>query len=142
MSKKFFLCVFLSFLLIVFFACTKSGNGNGNGNGTAKANPSFANDIQPIFNSNCAIAGCHDSATAQAGLILAQGQAYGNLVNVDSTREPDKKRVLPSDADNSYLVIKLEGRQTVGGRMPVGGSISAVDLQNIKNWINNGAPNN
>ena len=30
-------------------------------------------------------------------------------------------RVIPNNADGSYLVIKLEGRQTVGARMPLGG---------------------
>ena len=45
-------------------------------------------------------------------------------------------------AYNSYLVIKLEGRQTIGVKMPLGGSLDAVRLQNIKNWINKGANNN
>ena len=44
-------------------------------------------------------------------------------------------------ADNSYLVIKLEGRQTIGVKMSVGGSLDAVSLQNTKNWINKGANN-
>ena len=48
----------------------------------------------------------------------------------------------PGDAANSYIVIKLEGRQTVGAKMPLGGSLDAISLQNIKNWINKGAKNN
>ena len=32
---------------------------------------------------------------------------------------------------------------TVGGRMPLNGTaLDNIDLTNIKNWINNGAPNN
>ena len=51
--------------------------------------------------------------------------------------------VIPNDADGSYIVMKLEGRQTVGQQMPRGGTpLDATDLTNIKNWINNGAPNN
>jgi hypothetical protein len=46
------------------------------------------------------------------------------------------------DASNSYLVIKLEGRQTIGVKMPLGSSLDAVSLQNIKNWINKGANHN
>jgi len=75
-------------------------------------------------------------------MTLVQGQAYNNLVNVDSTEDPSRKRVLPGDATNSYIVIKLEGRQTIGAKMPMGGSLDAVSLQNIRNWINRGAKNN
>ena len=40
-------------------------------------------------------------------------------------------------APESYLIIKLEGRQGVGGRMPFGGApLDAIDMQSIKNWIN------
>jgi len=109
---------------------------------TLKDDPSFAGDIQTIFNASCALSGCHN-ASASGGLVLSQGQAYINLVNVVSTGEPPKVRVIPSDAGNSYLVIKLEGRQTVGVRMPQGGSaLSANRIQNIKNWINKGAKDN
>jgi len=38
--------------------------------------------------------------------------------------------------------MKLEGRQTVGTKMPQGGSLASNSLQNIKNWINKGAKNN
>ena len=65
------------------------------------------------------------------------------LIGVPSTSEPGLNRVTPSDATNSYIVIKLEGRQTVGARMPLGRTpLDNVDLTNIKNWINNGAMNN
>lgn len=106
-----------------------------------KNDPSFSGDIQPIFTASCALSACHGTA-AQAGLSLNQGSAYGNLVNVVSTSEPPKKRVLPGDAENSYIVIKLEGRQTVGAQMPQGASLRSNSLQNIKNWINMGAKNN
>ncbi len=107
------------------------------------ANPSFSQDIQAaIFNGSCSLSGCHN-ATASAGLNLTQGNAYNNLVNVNSTQDPTKTRVLPSDANNSYLVIKIEGRQTIGGRMPLNRTpLSGTKIQNIKNWINNGANNN
>jgi len=107
-----------------------------------KEDPSFSQDIQPIFTSSCAVSNCHN-ATAQAGLVLLQGQAYNNIVNVNSTQDPSKKRVNPENANNSYLVIKIEGRQTTGGRMPLGGAaLSNTQIQNIKNWINRGAKNN
>jgi hypothetical protein len=51
-----------------------------------------------------------------------------------------KPRVV--DPRKKEIVIKLEGRQTVGAKMPLGGSLDAISLQNIKNWINKGANNN
>ncbi len=77
-----------------------------------------------------------------AGLNLQSGASYASLVNVTATREPIV-RVIPGNADASYLVVKLEGRQSVGSRMPLGGQpLSQTDLTNIKNWINRGAQNN
>ena len=121
------------------------GNGNGNGNnGTRviKAAPSFANDIQEIFGRRgCTASSCHGSAQS-AGLDLRSGSSYANLVGVDATSE-NEVRVLPGNADQSYLVIKLEGRQLVGARMPLSGTpLDNIDLTNIKNWINQNAVNN
>ena len=49
----------------------------------------------------------------------------------------------PGDPDNSYLVIKNEGRQSVGSRMPLGGAAQdEIDQANIRNWIAQGALNN
>ena len=104
--------------------------------------PSFSTDIQPIFISRgCTGSNCHGSAL-QDGLDLRTGAAYASLVNVDAVSE-NFKRVLPGNAQDSYLVIKLEGRQTVGSQMPlVGAHLDNVELTNIRNWINNGAKNN
>lgn len=67
---------------------------------------------------------------------------HATLVGVASTSEPNFKRVVPNDATNSYLVIKLEGRQSVGERMPLGGaSLDNIALMNMRNWINTGALN-
>ena len=68
--------------------------------------------------------------------------SYGNLVNVASPASGEI-RVIPSNANDSYLVKKLEGRQSAGAQMPIGGSaLDNIDLSNIKNWINQGAVNN
>jgi hypothetical protein len=130
------------FIALSIFYCGGGGNGTPEIPETEISDPSFSNDIQPIFTSSCALSGCHNSG-AQAELILLQGQAYANIVNVDSTQDPTKKRVLPGDASNSYLVIKIEGNQTEGDRMPQGRSpLSSVRINNIKNWVDRGAKNN
>jgi hypothetical protein len=141
-------------LLVLLAACggsdgptapaTNNGNGNTGGNNssapTVKTDPSFSSDIVPIFSRNgCTAGGCHGSP-AQAGLNLASSP-YAALVSVAST-QTGEHRVIPGDAANSYLIKKLEGRASKGDRMPVGGQLSATDLTNLKNWINQGAKNN
>jgi len=104
---------------------------------------SFALDIQEIIaRRGCAGALCHGAAVS-AGLDLRTAAAYSNLVNVTALEDNSKKRVLPGDAQNSYIIIKVEGRQTVGGQMPLGGPpLDSVDLMNLRNWIDQGAPDN
>jgi hypothetical protein len=104
--------------------------------------PSFASVVQDIFDRRgCASGSCHGSAQA-AGLDLRSGSSYGNLVNVTATQSA-ASRVIPGNAQDSYLIIKVEGRQTVGSRMPIGGAaLDNIDLTNLKNWINQGAKNN
>jgi len=56
-------------------------------------------------------------------------------MTVDTPLQPEERR--------GYIVIKVEGRQSVGSRMPqVGGPLDAIDLANLRNWIAVGAPNN
>jgi len=82
-------------------------------------------------------------AARQTELMLLRGQVYGNLINIASRKVPAKRQVFPFNAEDSYVVIKVEGRQTAGARMPAsGGPRSDTDIQNIKNWINKGAKNN
>jgi hypothetical protein len=115
-------------------------SGGGNNDPSIKADPSFAGDIAPIFGrAGCTAGGCHGSP-GEAGLNLATAP-YAALVNVPST-QTGEHRVIPGNANDSYLVKKLEGRAAVGVRMPVGGQLGNVDMQNIKNWINQGAKNN
>lgn len=123
-----------------------TGGGGTGGGGTGRtivANPSFATHIQEIFTRNgCTAAGCHGTSP-QAGLDLRGSGAFAALVGVSSVNEPSRVRVIANDAQNSYLVIKLEGRQSVGTRMPqTGAALDNIDLTNVRNWINTGAPNN
>ena len=142
-----------TFLVFAFAACGgDSGTGpdldpTGNGGGgtttrVVKANPSFGADIQEIFTrTGCAASSCHGTS-AQAGLTLTTGNAYGELVNVTATQSA-LFRVLPGDPANSYLIMKVEGTAAIGGRMPLGASaLDNIDIQNLKNWISSGALNN
>jgi hypothetical protein len=105
--------------------------------------PSFALDIQEIFQRRgCVAAGCHAAAEPAGGLVLSAGRAHGALVRVRARAE-DYLLVAPGSPDTSYLILRLEGRQRVGGRMPLGQTpLDAIDIGNLRNWILNGAENN
>jgi hypothetical protein len=109
-----------------------------------KANPSFAGDIQEIFvRRGCtSFDGCH--GLGQGSLILRANDPgnHVNLVNVIAGAESGYVLVKSLDATNSYVVIRLEGRQRIGLTMPFGSTLDSIDLTNIQNWINNGALNN
>jgi hypothetical protein len=120
-----------------------SGGGSGGGGGRSiLPDPSFSGVIQEIFNRRgCASSSCHGAALA-AGLDLRAGSSYANLVNITSN-QVSTALVIPGNANDSYLIVKAEGRQTVGQRMPIGGApLDNIDLTNLKNWINQGAKNN
>jgi hypothetical protein len=112
----------------------------------ATASVSFASTIQPVFSANCTNPGCHGGIKTQANLKLVSGSAYANLVGV-STFEcgGSKKRVLPGDPAQSYLMNKLTGIGMCppGGQMPkIGVKLQQSQLDAISNWICAGAPNN
>ncbi len=107
-----------------------------------KDNPSFAGDVQDIFERNgCTASGCHGTFAASE-LSLAEGSAYAEIVNVPAVSE-DFLLVKPNDPQNSYVVIKVEGRHTVGSRMPLAGvPLDDIDIANLRNWIVQWAQNN
>jgi hypothetical protein len=136
--------VFTFSLALALAACggdsiTNPGNGDER---EVKTDPSFATDVFEIFTRRgCTASTCHGGGQGGLTMTTASG-AYGNLVNVASP-VTQEVRVIPGNAADSYLVKKLEGTASVGERMPLGGNpLDATDLQNVKNWINQGAKNN
>jgi len=103
--------------------------------------PTLASIQANLFSVTCAVSGCHGGASAQQGLRLDAGFSAGNLICVHSPRDPSLTRVVPGDPDNSFIIHKLEGTQSLGDRMPDGGPYlqqSTIDV--IRQWIANGAP--
>jgi hypothetical protein len=111
---------------------------------------SFANDVQPIFTQNCAIAGCHAGASpppSSKPLNLEAGQAFANLVGVLSGERPLLMRVAPGDPLNSYLYQKHTGAAGIGGsRMPLNNPTFFDDHPDLlgleRRWIEEGALDN
>ena len=110
------------------------------------ANPSFANDIQPIFTRRCAIGGCHTVNSARAELVLMPGHAYDSLVNKRSYLSSVYDRVEPGAADSSWLVRMIgpdDDAREHNARMPLGGQpLTNNQIATIVNWIENGALRN
>ena len=99
-------------------------------------------NVQNIFDDHCAFSGCHAGGSPQEGLNLSEVSAYENLVNVNSSKQPSVKRVLPGQPDNSYLIRKLEGAAGIDGdRMPADGPpyLTTAQIDTIRLWITNGA---
>ena len=110
------------------------------------ANPSFANDIQPIFTRRCAIGGCHSVNSARAELVLTAGHAYDSIVNKPSYLNPALDRVEPGDAASSWLVRMIgpdDDARLHYSRMPLGGQpLTNNQIATIVNWVENGALRN
>lgn len=105
---------------------------------TGELMPTLSSIQSLVFNPSCV--SHHGPDAARAGLNLAEGHSFSNLVNVRSS-QVELLLVRPGDADNSYLVHKLDGREGImGSQMPLGASpLTATDIDVIKLWINNGA---
>ena len=133
---------------------TPTDNGGGGGGGGAGggggvdprmilANPVFSTDIWVIFSRNCTAAGCHGLAKSGRLGLANPVESIEDLVNVPSfnSSELGLNRVQPFDAARSYLWLRLSGGTNTLRRMPQGASpLDDIDLTNIMNWINNGAP--
>jgi hypothetical protein len=107
--------------------------------------PSLASIQNNLFTPTCSVVGCHSGPAGPnlpSGMDLSSLDASSNsLINVSSVQEPSVFRVAVGDADNSYLIQKLEGTAAQGTRMPQGGPFldqSMIDV--VRLWIDNGAP--
>ena len=110
---------------------------------------SLSEDVQPLFTFSCAVAGCHDRASASGGQVLEEGSLFDagtGIVGVASQGAP-LLRVQPFDSQASYLIHKLQGTQfNVGGKgdqMPLDAlPFDDEVVQVIRDWIDEGAQNN
>ncbi len=120
---------------------------------TPGLDPTFSSIQENIFESSdpSGRAACIQCHTRQGGRIpplglsLDHDVAYQNLVGVAECRQAGRRSRDPGDAENSYLVHKLEGRSDiVGQRMPrtAGPFLTEGQMRIIRRWIDQGAQNN
>jgi hypothetical protein len=112
---------------------------------------SFADHIQPIFNTHCIRCHVNGGFANQSGipLKLVEGSSYDLLVNQASAQQSDLTLVLPGDAENSLLYLKIsQPTPPVGRRMPwdsgrIGSTVvSEEEIELIRTWIDEGAYRN
>jgi len=126
-------------------AVAKDGAGNQSTSTAVPVNvilvPTLAQLQANIFGPRCS--GCHTGGggALPGSMNLSSAAAtFAALVNVTSVEEPTQKRVLPNTPNNSYLITKLSGTQTVGSRMPLGGPfLSQTEIDSVRAWIQAGA---
>ncbi len=119
---------------------TGGGGGTGGTGGAGPFPPKIEAIQDQVFTPQCT--SCHSGATARNNLHLEDAQtSYNNLVNVRATEFPVLFRVAPGNANDSYLIHKLEGTQEVGSRMPLGAPpLPPETIAVIRQWITDGAP--
>jgi len=129
-------------LIVVFFIqCEKDNeeelvenHNNQNGNDTTgnppdtsdcdSINVSFAQDVQPIFNGNCAFAGCHSSGSQAAGY---------NLADYDGIK---------SASESGRLIGSIAHYPGFSPMPKARDMLEDCEIGKIRNWINEGTLNN
>lgn len=79
---------------------------------------SFAADVQPIIQTNCAKSGCHANSSAAGGVVL---ETYEQI---------------------SGKAGRINQRALIEKTMPPTGPLATAQINIIKCWIENGTPNN
>jgi len=142
-------------LLIIVLASGCAGGGSdddlkrrGPGADCTPPDPttiSFSANVQPIFDGSCALGGCHAGGVPAGDLTLTAGASRGELVDVPAAQIPSRRRVVPGDADASYLIQKIEGTPGIFGQLmplgcpdaPEGGAtcLDANQMAAIRTWV-------
>jgi hypothetical protein len=93
---------------------------------------SFSRDIQPILSRH----GCNSCHGGSGGLVVATVS--------DMLKGGDHgPAIVPGDAAASLIIQKLSLTPPFGDRMPRGGAyLSDATIQIIRDWIDQGAPDN
>ncbi|HQU99631.1 MAG TPA: hypothetical protein PLO59_00670, partial [Bacteroidia bacterium] len=138
-------------ILILFFAwsCKKNEPDNPFTNNVVPVpadtiNPaSIAGLHKNIFAVRCAVPGCHDGSF-EPDFRTVQS-TYSTLVYHKPIKNDSANsflyRITPYQVNKSWLYERVTTNDAVLGRMPLYSSkLSDIDLKNIENWINNGAP--
>jgi len=93
--------------------------------------------VQPILNLRCVQ--CHKSVSGDGGLSLQAAGTAERIILAPSSGSP-LNLIQPGRPDESYLYLKITGRQAegngAGARMPlIGSRLSDETIETIRAWI-------
>lgn len=120
-------------------ATTGGTDGATGGNGESGGTQTSWNDVYALIQVDCST--CH-TIRSSGGLSMANSQvAYDNLVGVSAQGCPSEIRVIAGNANDSYIIKKIEGRQPFGcgSRMPPTRSLDSATTSTFRSWIDEGA---
>ena len=106
---------------------------------------SFSQDVWAgIIQNNCAVSGCHGNGSSQFGLNMDLPNMYNNTVNVLAAQDSGRFRINPGNAEESFLYRKVDpSLSQAGSPMPLNRTpLNSSQLEVLRTWINEGAPNN
>lgn len=130
--------------MVTFLACGNNtedlvSGGDSDDEGNPIENISYADKVQPIFNTSCGGSGCHTGGGSANGVNLSGHSQAINSVGVNYGGNV----IIAGNANSSPLVDKIEPSPDHGSRMPLGRSpLSNTQIETIRTWINEGAQNN
>ena len=134
----------LAFVASFVLACSSSSESPPTTTKDA-GGPSFTKDVMPAFETSCTQTACHGSKESNLNIYIPPDPAvaYPELLKTSPTT--GMKFIAPGDPDHSYVVIKIEGKQTMGTAMPPPDTglppISSTALASLRAWITAGAKN-
>jgi hypothetical protein len=114
--------------------------------------PTMDTVFSQVLEPRCTFSSCHSAPTVAAKLDLSRERACNALVEAASCLFPQRKLVVPSDPDDSFLMHKLTGTElsdaptgncSTGSNapMPFGGkAIPKREIDLVRSWIAAGAP--
>ena len=133
----------LVLLVLVLTSCAGDGVVSMVGGPPPNSAPTLTSLQTSIFSPKCGVAGCHAGPAPEQGMDLTEGHTYAFTVGVDSNELSGFKRIVPTNAADSYLYMKLAGDpRIVGERMPFGGMLTAAEIEGVRQWIDAGARDN
>ncbi len=129
-SKRITTFSSLVLVLLLFFSCEhfQVAPPNYRGGNCDPDTIYFVNDVAPILNSNCALSGCHDSKSAQHGVVL---NSYENILRTVG--------ITKGNGLKSELIEKMRSKKEP---MPPTGNLDDSYIAKVRKWIDQGALNN
>jgi len=155
----------LFFVLVAGCSSEEPANLPKRDGGTATGAAAFKKDVVPLLQEgSCTLTGCHGAKENNRGVYLTgdPAQMHTELLKESSVAK-GMKIVAPGDPENSWLMIKLDGKQAqfsakcadTSGTLPAGdcgqpmpqgddpslGQLSQAKRDVIRAWIKAGAKN-